>query len=118
MFQQLVSWMDAHFGHHLTNIAINTTIIGRGVDAAFATPELRAYHEFKDPIKILLQTGFAHEYRHSTWSDIFRNRAYAHVVDRWSGTSLEDLPEVKSLIVTAMSYVDAEKDKENRNRFR
>ena len=66
MIQNLVQWMDNHFGHNLTDIVINASVIGRGVDAAFNVPELRHLSYLKDPIKLLLQTGYAREYRHST----------------------------------------------------
>jgi hypothetical protein len=101
----LLQWMDGHFDHNLTNIFINTTIIGRGVDMAFRSPQLREFVFLKQPIQILLQTGFSREYRHQNWQTIISSQAYGHVIDHFSGASLDHLPEAKSAIVASINHI-------------
>lgn len=106
MIQHLVAWMDDHFGHNLTNIVVNATVINRGVDAVFSAPEFRRVAHLKDAVKLLLQTGFAHEYRHASWSHIIRMQGYGHVVGKFSGSSLDHLPEVRAGIVAAIDRIE------------
>lgn len=109
MLQSLVDWMDDNFGHDLTDIVINVTMISRGVDAAFNHPRLRQYSYLNAPIKLLLQTGFAREYRHATWGQIIQNRGYAHVVNQFMEASLNHLPEAQAAISIALRHIQEER---------
>jgi len=116
MIHDLLKWMDDYFGHDLTDIFISTTIIERGVGLACRAPELRAIAKYERPIALLLSTGFSKLYRHSTWSAIARNQAYGHVVTSFTGASLKELPEVRSLMVSSMNHIQAEIDRVERQR--
>jgi hypothetical protein len=104
-FDEILEWMDDHFGHDLTNIAINSTIISRGVNLAFTSHELRNLIGYKQPIIYLLQAGFSHEYRHKNWTQILRDTSTAHVVHHFSG---KHSPEVKGAIITAINHIQDE----------
>jgi hypothetical protein len=108
MLKNIVDWMDDNFGHELTDMTIQSTIIGRCTDAAFNHPRLKEFSHLKYPIKIMLSTGFAKEYRHAKWGDIAKNQAYAHVVNNFTPHPLAHLPEAKFAITQTLLSIDKE----------
>lgn len=105
---QVLAWMDGHFGHDLSNIVVNATVITRGVDAIFQLPQFRRIKPLQNGITMLLTMGFARHYRHAKWIEIVRNQAYSHVVGEFTRASLDHLPEIRSVISTSMSHIENE----------
>jgi hypothetical protein len=103
----LVEWMDEHFGHDITDVFFNVTVVHRCVDLAFRHPSLRLAGHLAGPIKVLLQTGYAREYRHANWSEIGRNRAYAHVIGGFVNARAlpHQMAEAKAVIVGAILHL-------------
>jgi hypothetical protein len=110
MVHELLRWMDSHFDHDLTDIVISATVIDRGVGLAFSIPQLQRYSKFQRPVAMLLSTGFAKYYRHSTWFEIARNQAYSHVVTQFGPVTLAELPELRSAIVASINNIQRELD--------
>jgi len=101
----LLNWMDDSFGHNLTNIVVNGTIISRSVDLVFRHPTLSKITFLKGPITILIQAGFAHEYRDQNWKDISENIALGHVTSKFTPMAISHLPEAKIAVSMIMNEI-------------